>query len=88
MKILWPRILGQIATIASYDFELYEKTYSMVESLAALDVRVATANLKKEEYCRKDYQLLFREIREFAEKWMTDVATAMRSIGRQDSYPT
>jgi hypothetical protein len=81
MQDVWPKILGEISSIASYDFDLYEKAMSAANRLAALDVRVTKANMKKESNCRSDYEVLYTEIRAFGKEWLSQVAAAMHAIG-------
>jgi len=84
MRAVWPKILGEISSIASYDFKLYEKTLSAANRLAALHVRVSRANMKKETNCRSDYEVLYKDIRDFGKEWMAEVAAAMRAIGYRE----
>jgi len=84
MKAVWPKILGEIASIASYDFRLYEKSLSEAYQLAALYVRVSKANMKREPNCRSDYEVLYKDIRAFGKEWLAEVAAAMRAIGYRE----
>jgi hypothetical protein len=83
------KILGAIAAVAAYDYELYGKSYELANELAHLDIRVTTATLKSEVHCRSDFEQLYGDIRGFAKRWMDDIASLMRAIGyeKQKSLP-
>jgi hypothetical protein len=45
--------------------------------------------MKTEMHCRCDFEQLYSDIREFAKRWMDDIASLMRAIGyeKQNSLP-
>jgi hypothetical protein len=87
MKDIWPRILGGIAALASYDSKLHGGADGLARELAVYDLRIARANMKKEDRCRADHKALYVEIRDFGETWMNKLANEMRIIGDQETIP-
>jgi len=88
MKAMWPKILGAIAAVASYDYKLYGELYELAKELARLDIRVTKATMKTEMHCRSDFEQLYDDIRGFAKRWMDDIASLMRAIGYKQQNPS